>query len=150
MECERFLLVGLQLQEELHAARQDASRQHVRQLKLDLKTAQMTSAALQKQVRQSHAECPSAQSAMSVDVGCWNGRHAMPRLTWHGTVRPAQIRFQYLFQSSYLHFEVMLSMFVMLLKIDQFAYEAKTTSTHKPFTKRSWVLLLQARASRFL
>ena len=44
----------MQLQEELHAVRQDASRQHVRQLKLDLKTAQLTSAALQKQVRLSH------------------------------------------------------------------------------------------------
>ena len=48
MQC---LFVDVQLQEELRAARQDASRQHVRELKLDLRTAQLTSAALQKQVR---------------------------------------------------------------------------------------------------
>ena len=49
----QVLLVGVQVQEELRGARQDATRQHV-QLKLDLRTAQLTSAALHTQVRQCH------------------------------------------------------------------------------------------------
>lgn len=52
--ADNSCFVAVQLQEELRAARQDASHQHVRELKLDLKTAQLTSAALQKQVRQCH------------------------------------------------------------------------------------------------
>lgn len=55
--CLQFLFVGVQLQEELRAARQEASQQHVRELKLDLRTAQLTSAALQKQVRQCQNAC---------------------------------------------------------------------------------------------
>ena len=41
----------LQVKEELHAAKRDASRQHARELQLDLTQAHMANAALRLQVR---------------------------------------------------------------------------------------------------
>ena len=45
------MVKSLQVKEELHAAKRDASRQHARQLHLDLTQAHMANAALRLQVR---------------------------------------------------------------------------------------------------
>lgn len=75
------LFVAVQLQEELWAARQESSRQHVRELKLDLRTAQLTSAAFQKQVRQCLTVLVTTiDRVASHDVNCIDSKQTMPRL----------------------------------------------------------------------
>ncbi len=45
------MVMRLQVKEELHAAKRDASRQHARELQLELMQAHMANAALRLQVR---------------------------------------------------------------------------------------------------